>query len=47
MTFAQKAILKRIKEKEGSSFQDYQEEYSEYDEYSDYSDCHGDYYDIS
>lgn len=41
MTFAQKAILKRITEKKetNDSFQDYHEYYS------DYNDCHSDYFD--
>ena len=41
MTFAQKAILKRITEKKETNdgFQDYHEYYS------DYNDCHSDYFD--
>ena len=41
MTFAQKAILKKIKEKRdiNDGFQDYHEYYS------DYNDCHSDYFD--
>ena len=46
LTFAQEAILKRIKEKEmyQDLFQDHQE-HTDYNAYSDYNDCHGDYYD--
>ena len=42
MTFAQKAIWRRIKEKIeiNDSFQDYHEYYG-----SDYNDCHSDYFD--
>ena len=41
-TFAQKTILKRIKEKKeiNDGFQDYHEYYG-----SDYNDCHSDYFD--
>lgn len=45
-THAQKAILKRIKEKSewDYDFQDHSE-HTDYDAYTDYDDCHGDYYD--
>lgn len=44
-TFAQKAILKRIREKDkiGLEFQD--RSYDVHSEYDAYDDCHGDYYD--
>lgn len=44
LTFAQKEILKKVKEKRNQSFQDNWVEYEEsYN--TDYNDCHGDYYD--
>lgn len=44
ITFAQKLIAQKVKEKDCNSFQDNWEDYEE--SYgSDYNDCHGDYYD--
>ena len=44
MTFAQKVIWKRIKEKDEME-QEFQDRYDEHSDYDAYSDCHGDYYD--
>ena len=45
MTFAQKAILKRITEKDEMELEFQDRSYDVHSEYDAYDDCHGDYYD--
>lgn len=41
-TFAQRFIVRRVKDKEQRLFQD---NWADYIDYGDYDDCHGDYFD--